>query len=327
MKKYSEVSGQNVLIMLARFSLLALILYLFLPTSSAAGAFERTDERDSEVLQRRTALDLYGGWRLDDQYTDSDTAGAASPNLIRKFAGDAGYATKCLASDLYYVYSSPTRLNGRSLLWVGGILAVGGVIYIYDQEISDAFRRSSGHGPIHALSELGETFYDLGHGGVTTRYYLGAMALGYITGYRPLLAISTDLVESYIIAGSLKNVANLFAGRSRPFQGEGPRMFRFNEGTSFPSGHASNVVQLARILQRHIDFLPLTLAAYTVAGSVCVQRITSDSHWPSDVYTAIIYGYVVADVVIKRNSQRRLKVVPTVTADDSMVGAVLVYRF
>ncbi len=278
---------------------------------------------EHQTIDRRHRLGLL----FDAQVTDASTqTDEHPPGLPRRLISDAAYAGNCLVSDAYLVYSSPSRINSRTALWVGGLLAVGGVIYVYDQEILDAFQRSNGHGPIHTLSSVGESLFDVGHGGKSTRFYLGALALGYVTGYQPLRNLSLDVVESYIIAGSLKNLVNLGGGRSRPFSGEGPRMFRFNEGTSLPSGHALNVFQLARILSHHLSFKPFTVAAYAAATSVCVQRITSESHWPSDVYAGMLLGYVVADVVIKRNENRRLNLVPTASSDGSSVGLLVSFR-
>ena len=292
------------------------IVCLFLAGSAASQAVARIDG-DHQSIELRYRLGLLSNVQLAGESTPADDRPGGLP---RRFVSDVVYAGRCLVSDVYHVYSPPSRINSRSALWVSGLLAVGGVIYIYDQEILDAFQRSKGHGPIHTLSSWGDTFYDVGDGGASSRYYVLGLAVGYVTGYGPLRDLSLDIVESYILAGSVKNVTNLFAGRSRPFSGEGPRMFRFNEGTSLPSGHASNVFQLARILSHHLSFKPFTVAAYTVATSVCIERLTSESHWPSDVYAGMLLGYFVADVVLKRNENRRLKITPTASSDGSSMG-------
>ncbi len=245
----------------------------------------------------------------------------------RRVFRDLGGGVSVALSDLGRVYTSPTRLNRKSALYAAGLLSLGGVIFACDQEIYDALHRSKNDGALEAIIDVGEGVEQVGHGGITTRYYVGAFALGYVSGIKPLRDISIDVLESYYLAGSVKNMANFLWGRRRPHSGLGPYEFKLKEGTSFPSGHASNVIQLANILSRHIDFTPFTVAAYSVAGSVCLQRITSDNHWPSDVYFAVVYAWFVSDEVLRLNRNRRLKVVPAEVGDQGGLGMVIRYQF
>lgn|GEM_PF-2450610 len=236
---------------------------------------------------------------------------------------DLGYVGKTAVGDLTHVYSAPARINNRSLLWVGGILAVGGVIFIYDREIHAAFQRSRDDPLYKPIRKLGESFSEVGYMGTTNRYYLGGMAVGYLIGCKPLFQISAEILESQLIAGVAKDAANITVGRRRPFENEGPRSFKFNDGTSFPSGHAKNVMSAASIISNHIDFLPVQIAAYGIAGSVCLERITSDGHWPSDVYFAAVYGWIVAETVFKHHLGPGAEISPVL--GDNTVGLKLSY--
>lgn len=246
-----------------------------------------------------------------------------TPNFTAKLLADIGYVVKTSISDAGHIYSSPARINSRSALWVGGILALGGVIYAYDQEIYDAFKRNQDHDLYKPIREVGEFFEPLGYMGFTNKYYFGALVLGYLTDYKPLLYISTDILEAYFIAGFFKNGANILAGRRRPAYGEGPYSYKFADGTSFPSGHALNVVQVARILSHHIRFLPVQIAAYGMAATVCLERITSDAHWPSDVYFGAVFGWAVADEVLRLNDKRRIEIIPLTFHDTVGVKVIL----
>ena len=54
-------------------------------------------------------------------------------------------------------------------------------------------------------------------------------------------------------AGLGKTLAQSFAGRLRPSVGQGPESWGNDDATSFPSGHAINIFQLATVLSHHAD--------------------------------------------------------------------------
>lgn len=233
--------------------------------------------------------------------------------------GDLWYAGKTTVLDAAHIYSSPARINTRTALWAGGIIAVGGILYAFDDDIHAAVVRSRHDQPLKAVIDFGEDIEQAGNGGKTAKFYLGALALGYITGYDRLTWLAADVVESYYIAGGLKNLVNFVASRERPRDANDSREFTFNgDGTSFPSGHAANMIQLARIVSHHVDYLPVTVASYSIAGAVSVQRVASDSHWPSDVYFALVYGWFVADEIVRLNENRRFDIVPTTDSEGTL---------
>ncbi len=231
-------------------------------------------------------------------------------NALKKVVRDVGYAAKTIVIDMGYVYSAPVRITPRSALWTGGILAVGGLIYAYDQEIYDAMKDVEFDSWYRPVREVGEAFEPFGYMGFANKYYIGAFVLGYVTGIEPMVYISADILESYVVAGGLKNAATIAVGRRRPHEKLGPRSFKFNVGTSFPSGHASSIVQLAAVMSHHVDYLPFQAVMYGIAGAVCLQRVTSDNHWASDVYFGAVYGWLITRELLRRNSARRLRVVP-----------------
>ncbi len=224
------------------------------------------------------------------------------------------------ASDAVRIYTSPARINKKSALILGGVIAVGGVLYIYDREIHEAFHRSRDATLYKPIRKLGESFERFGYMGATNKYLVGGLALGYILRWDKAVSICSDVLESHFIAGGVKNVANLTVGRYRPFEGRGARYFEFNGGTSFPSGHASNIIQSASIFSHHVDFWPFTVCAYTIAGAVALERITSDGHWSSDVYFALVYGYSVSKEILRLNDNRRLSITPITSATSGRTG-------
>ncbi len=207
--------------------------------------------------------------------------------------------------DFKHLYSSPARITTQSALWLGGIVAVGGLVYAYDQEIVDALKRNIDHPLYKPFNNLGETMEPLGFMGFTNKYYFGAFALGYIFGIEPVTEIVGDILASYALAAPAKSTANIVAGRRRPSAGLGSRSFKPGDGTSFPSGHSLNVMQLAGIVSYHTDNLPVKIAAYTIAVSIAFQRITARDHWPSDVYFGTTYGFYVTRGILRLKKGRR----------------------
>ncbi|MCK5126562.1 MAG: phosphatase PAP2 family protein [candidate division Zixibacteria bacterium] len=261
---------------------------------------ERLDNRSTDIAIYKRQYNLWVDFK----------------NIGKNFVSDAGQ-----------VYSSPARINKRSALLLGGIITIGGVLYIYDKEIYDAFQRSKNSTLYKPIRKTGENFERLGYMGASNKYLFGGLALSYIVHWDKGVSICSDVLESHFIAGGIKNIANKTFGRFRPHEGRGARYFEFNGGTSFPSGHALNIVQMASIFSHHIGFLPFQIFAYTIAGTVCLERITSDGHWPSDVYFAAVYGWFVSQEILRLNNNRRVKLAPTVGIAGDGLGMVLNISF
>ena len=284
---------------------LVFVLAIASPATSQTGygiadtSSVRESVKPTEIAETSSPGRSYHLW------TDLKTGG-------RQFVGDAGR-----------VYSSPARLTGKNAVVLGGLLAVGGVIFIYDQEIHDAFMRSRDDDLYKPIRKLGENFERVGYMGATNKWFLGGLACSYIVHWSKGVSICSDILESHYIAGGVKNVANMTVGRTRPFEGFGPRHFDFNNGTSFPSGHASNIIQIASVFSHHVDFLPFTITAYTIAGAVGLERITSEGHWPSDVYFAMVYGYFVSKEVLRLNDNRRLRITPVRASANGGLGLMI----
>ena len=264
-------------------------------------------------------------------FTSQDKSSAnkktGRPSFIKRVFHDTGGALKTIASDFKYIYTSPTRINKRYALWLGGLLTTGGLILAYDEQIYEAFKRNEDNKYYRPIRKAGETFEPVGLLVKFEKYYYGAMVLGYLTGIEKLVEISSDFLESYFISTPGKTSVMIIIGRRRPYEGKGPRSFRFYDGTSLPSGHSSNIVQMATVLSHHIDFLPFRVVAYGVATVVCLERITSDSHWPSDVYFGALYGRIISKELLKRTNSRRIKITPMTFDNGHNTGFQMTFRF
>ena len=113
------------------------------------------------------------------------------------------------------------------------------------------------------------------------------------------VAPARDLLVSHWIAGLTRNPVRDLVGRRRPSDGFGARTFVRGEGTSFPSGHSSTIVQVASILSHHIDRRWASVLLYGAAASVVFQRVDDEKHWASDAWIGAAWGWGVAHVVTR----------------------------
>ena len=210
--------------------------------------------------------------------------------------------------DLWYMVSSPARLDRQGWLQTAGVVGVGAALFAYDQEILDAFQRAKGNDFYDAALYLGRQWEPVGNMGSTSVYYAGAAALGWVTRVEPLAVIPSQILESHVTSGMIRNVVKFAVGRKRPYQGEGAYSFEPGAGTSFPSGHASAAFQLAGILTHHAYRTPFgrPVSAFThfAATSIALERIDTESHWPSDVYIGAVMGSLASRTVVRRWRER-----------------------
>jgi membrane-associated phospholipid phosphatase len=225
---------------------------------------------------------------------------------------DAQHGAVNFATDAAHVYvGAPLRMGWRELAILGSVVAVGGVLYANDGEIYSKIQAHDEDDLYGVLIEVGEFFEPLGHMGKTNPYYFGALALGYtldhglgqhaVGGF--LTTVSAELLQSHLTAGAFRQIGEIAVGRERPFETNDP--YVFDDGTSFPSGHASVITEFATITSHHVRHPAYTALAHGIALAVCLQRIDSGNHWPSDVWAGAAYGAYASHTLVRRNDERR----------------------
>lgn len=227
---------------------------------------------------------------------------------------DTWNAARTLGEDALHIYSAPARMDRSDGLKVLGWLAAAGLVYTLDDELSAMAHRNEDATLLQPFWDLADFVEPVGHMGNTNAYYFGGVAVGYVTGLDRLSLICAQILEAHFIAGLGKNLAQAVVRRPRPFQGYGSQEFGVDDATSFPSGHAINIFQLATILSHHVDRRAFTWSAYLTAGLVGVQRVRSDMHWSSDVLLSAVWGTAVARAVLRLHEERALEITPHASA-------------
>ena len=223
---------------------------------------------------------------------------------------DLGGGVVGLGVDALDFVTAPFHLDRRQALQLGAVVAAGGLIFLFDQEIHDWVLRTQDDAPWKTVLEVGEFFEPLGLMNNTNKYWLAGIAVSYVIEEEALMRVFQQLLFSHIISGVTMGVARPLIGRERPHNADGPYEFNFREGTSFPSGHTSTIFEVARVLSHNISWWPASVALYGMAGSVAYQRmagefdpetgeLTKDSpHWPSDVWFGAWWGVAVSNIII-----------------------------
>ncbi|MCD6163775.1 MAG: phosphatase PAP2 family protein [candidate division Zixibacteria bacterium] len=218
-------------------------------------------------------------------------------------------------------------MNRKDAYWFGGFLITAGVIYMYDQAILDDLQERTNDDWYKPFADLGKTLDKYGNTQDWLYYYFAGLGVGYNFRIKPLQTISAQILESWCIAGGIKNIASKTIGRNLPSRNKGPRFFKFNDGVSFFSGHTSNMFQIATIISHHANFLPVTIISYTIAASVGFNRVHVNTHWPSDVLYGVVYGTVITKAVLKIHDKRNIAIQPDYNSKQRTFGFKAIYRF
>ena len=249
------------------------------------------------------------------------------PSFPGRVYRDLNGALTTAWDDFTHFYSAPARMKPVHLLWTGGLLAVGGIIFAYDQEIYDSIQRNRDSRYYKPIRKAGDFFEPLGYMGFTNKYIFATLGIGYLLDNEFAVSVSSDLLESFVIGTPGKNAVMFGAGRRGPMNDKGARSFKAGDGRSFFSGHSNAIMQLGTIMSHHVDYRPFTVTAYGIAGTVFLQRITSDHHWPCDVYFGALWGYLVSSEVLKHKRLRNVTVTPASPWGGDNPGLSVAIRF
>jgi membrane-associated phospholipid phosphatase len=208
---------------------------------------------------------------------------------------------RLVAEDFWSAATSPLRAEREHWIRLGQVVAIGGVLFVFDEDLDRAAQRNRDEPLVDGIDGLGSELDAFGLMGKTWPLYAGTMVVGYVTGVDRMKRIGGEILVAQWMAGALRNGFKLAVGRRRPNEGRGARFFEWNGGTSLPSGHASSVFAVAEVLRLHARRWWVTVPLYTAAAAVGVQRVTSRQHWASDSWIGAVSGVAAARFVHRRH--------------------------
>lgn len=239
---------------------------------------------------------------------------------------DLGGTVVDLARDFWLTFSAPARMDSRDWLVTGAVLGTAGLLYIADEDITRALLRNEDEPIIGPILDTGTFLEPIGLMGNTNIWYATGAVASWAVGLDRPKRMFTELLYSHWIAAVIRGATNRVVGRSRPHDGDGPSHFAVGGGTSFPSGHASTVFQVAYVLSHHIDWTPATVALHGLATTVALQRISDEQHWASDVWLGAAYGWVVARLVVRLHEEEAIRLEPA-PGPDGQPGLAIRFTF
>jgi membrane-associated phospholipid phosphatase len=251
---------------------------------------------------------------MNGPVTDSARASA-----ITRPVKDLGGAVATLGRDFWLTFSAPVRMDHDAWLATAGVLGAGGLLYLVDDDITRAALRNEDAPVLKQILDAGTFLEPIGLMGNTNIWYAAGAVTSYAVGWDRPKRLFTELLYSHWIAAVIRGATNRVVGRARPHDGLGATHFSFGGGTSFPSGHASTLFQVAAVLSHHADWMPATIALYGLAGAGAWERIASEQHWASDVWLGAAYGWAVAKLVIRLHENDAIRLEP----DRTGLGIIL----
>jgi hypothetical protein len=188
---------------------------------------------------------------------------------------------KHIVSDQKQFWTSPAHFRTKDLRW---ILPSAGITAAF---IASDSWWSKQVNPNHVQTSLHVSDY-------TTYSLIGLGGASFLFGH---MTHDDHLQEAGLLSGEAAidstGVAYLFkeiTQRQRPLQGNGNGDF-FQGGSSFPSEHSAIAWSIASVWAHEYPGWLSQLAAYGLATTVTVTRVTAKQHFPSDVIVGSALGW------------------------------------
>jgi hypothetical protein len=108
-------------------------------------------------------------------------------------------------------------------------------------------------------------------------------------------------LNSTLVAYAFKGITQ----RPRPYQGDGNGTF-FQGGTSFPSEHAAVAWSVATVMAHEYPGILTQIAAYGLASTVTLTRVTSKQHFASDAFVGSVLGWYLGRQIYRAHHDPQL---------------------
>jgi membrane-associated phospholipid phosphatase len=227
----------------------------------------------------------------------------------------AGTYLKSYLTDTRDIAISPLRWKKKDWLIVGSAVAVGTLVYVFDDEIRGVFQSNRSGFTNSVSNNFLEPF---GSGLYSLPLFAGLFLHGEFSDNDKSKTVALDALKTYVLTAGMVTIMKQLFKRHRPFhdqipdskQWEGP--FGDSKYTSFPSGHTMTAFALASyVSSAYRDKKWVGIASYTIAGLVGLSRINDDEHWASDVFIGGVIGYAVGKCVYNNSLKRyNIKIIP-----------------
>jgi membrane-associated phospholipid phosphatase len=211
-----------------------------------------------------------------------------------------------IAIDQKNIWTFPVRLvRGKHLVPTLSVLAVTGALIAADPHDSSYFRRTTSFSGFN--SAFNGTATAIGMALVPVSFYAAGLARSDSKSRSTAWLAAEAVADSEIVGYVFKTVdrrltpsgfgrrANLsdnwWDSNGSPLGASG----------SFPSGHTLAAFSVATVVaRRYGNHRWVPFVAYGLAAAVGFSRITTSSHYPSDVFLGAVLGYGISRFVVLR---------------------------
>ncbi len=210
-----------------------------------------------------------------------------------------------LGEDDKGIFTSPLRLKPQDAYWLAPLGVATGVAIQYDaaaqRELGvDTSRMDTAKN----ISLVGEFWIT---GGESTAVYFAGLATK-----NPKLAETGRLAaEAILDSGTVTAAVKIATNRERPYAGNGNGDFWQTAPTgwtwdsSFPSGHATASMALARVVAGEYPKWYVAGPVYGMAETVSICRVLGRDHFPSDVIIGQTIGFLTGSYVLNHRALYR----------------------
>ncbi|HSI68800.1 MAG TPA: phosphatase PAP2 family protein [Gillisia sp.] len=194
-------------------------------------------------------------------------------------------------------YRSPFSWKHNEILTFATVAAGIGFLYLYDEEISQLFRKKEAS-VLPILKKFG--WY---YGSPENHYIINAgfYLYGLISKNEEIRKTGVLLISATLAAGLLQTILKLLIGRARPLRNEGKfslnSFTRENSYYSFPSGHSILSFTTAYAIGKQFSH-PLPKAGMYAFGSIApLSRLWAGAHWFTDAATSICLSIPIVNII------------------------------
>jgi PAP2 superfamily len=203
-----------------------------------------------------------------------------------------GFARQ-LISDQRPLWTSPARIKGSDIKWLGPLAAGTAFLFTKDNEIAHHFDNKA---------SLRSTSLKVGNLGVYAPWAVpGAfLALGKVTGNDRMADTGKKGFQATAYSELVMQTMKFITDRTRPDDGGNGHFW--TGGQAFPSGHAMTAWALAKVVSDEYSDKPLVkIGMYSFATAVSLSRITAQRHYPSDVLVGSAVGFLIGKFVMRNH--------------------------
>ena len=207
---------------------------------------------------------------------------------------DLKYDGTSFAKGFVNAFTQPTRWKGKDFLTAASIAAGTSLLYVYDTETNEIFKRQ-GNGAPWLVRDFGWYF------GSPQNFFLvsaGIYGFGLITNNEKVRYTGVLVVTSAASAGLIQSLSKTLVGRTRPTDGQKNEFdFYSNEAGkhSFPSGHTVLSFSMAHAIAKQFKSIWVKGGIYAVGAIAPLSRLWDNAHWLSDIGFGMALSIVMVD--------------------------------